>query len=112
MTQRIRLMADYQAHPLWWDDRDHVGDIDPASLSLSEHTRLRLAQWQEQYDRQMNWDDPKASAFFDEQEQKVFELEGIQIWKLLRTELSPDYEVWYFSESSGRLIESPDDLPT
>jgi hypothetical protein len=38
-------MADYGCHPLWWTSSAQVGDIDPASLNLSDETIKRLEKW-------------------------------------------------------------------
>ncbi|MBR8826649.1 MAG: hypothetical protein DSM107014_01870 [Gomphosphaeria aponina SAG 52.96 = DSM 107014] len=42
MARKIKLMADYRCYPLWWEDTDKVGNIEPKTLSLKEETITRL----------------------------------------------------------------------
>ncbi len=62
MPEKIKLMADYGCYPLWWADK-YAGDIDPATLSLSQETISRLEKWADVYDAKLNWDDPASSGF-------------------------------------------------
>lgn len=103
--QKIKLMADYQCFPLWWQETDKVGDINPATLPLSQETIYRLEKWAETYDRTLNLEDPRLSGFASEKETQMFDLEGISLWHQLRKELAPDYEVSYFSDLLGHLLQ-------
>jgi hypothetical protein len=102
MLQRIKLMPDYSCYPLW--DRDDGGDIEPWELPLSETTIERLLNWQDIYDRTIDWDDPASAGFASEKEKKVFEREGISLWKQLQKELGDEYEIVYFSQLLQRVI--------
>ena len=98
MSKKIKLMADYGCDPLWWEESDEVGDIDPATLPLSEGTIKRLHTWASAYDATLNWSDPSDSSGFPSTEaEAAFESEGIMLWKQLQKELAPNYEVLYFS---------------
>lgn len=105
MMQKIKLMADYQCFPLWWQETDKVGDIDPATLPLSQETIERLKKWAAIYDRTLNLEDPILSGFASEEETQMFDLEGISLWHQLRKELAPDYEVSYFSDRLGHSLQ-------
>ncbi|GAA6623181.1 hypothetical protein [Scytonema sp. NUACC26] len=94
MSEKIKLMADYGCYPLWWAS-DKAGDIDPATLSLSQETIIRLEKWAEVYDAKLNWDDPASSGFPSFEVRDAFEEEGISLWKQLQQELAPNYEVVY-----------------
>lgn len=102
MLQRIKLMPDYSCYPLW--DRDDGGDIEPWELPLSEATIERLLNWQNIYDRTIDWDDPASAGFASEKEKMVFEIEGISLWKQLQKELGDEYEIVYFSQLLQRVI--------
>jgi len=108
MLQRIKLMPDYSCYPLW--DRDDGGDIEPWELPLSEATIERLLNWQDIYDRTIDWDDPASAGFASEKEKRVFEREGISLWKQLQKELGDEYEIVYFSQLLQRVI-TPVKLP-
>ena len=64
MSKKIKLMADYGCDPLWWEEAEEVGDIDPATLSLSDDTISRLHKWAKAYDATLNWVDPYESPGF------------------------------------------------
>jgi tetratricopeptide (TPR) repeat protein len=97
MKKTIKLMADYQCYPLWWVDPELVGNIDPAKLPLSQETLERLSNWASAYDATLNQDYPPDSGFASEEDAQAFEQEGINLCQQLRKELTPDYEVRYFT---------------
>jgi len=111
MSKKIKLMADYGCDPLWWEEADEVGDIDPATLPLSDNTISRLHKWALVYDTTLNWVDPYESPDFPSVEALVgFEEEGISLWKQLQQELAPKYEVVYFSDRLHKVINHPNEL--
>jgi hypothetical protein len=110
MTRYIKLMADYASWPLWHTGEE-VGNIDPATLPLSPKTSSLLEHWARMYDAQINLEDPRdALANTDELDADAFEHLGVTLWKRLREELAPTYEVWYFSELWQRVFQQPDDM--
>ncbi len=112
MTKQIKLMAEYDAHPLWryGDTSEDVGNIDPANLPLCTETRVRLETWAELYTATLNWDDPPSSGFPSAEAEEAFEQEGVSLWKQLRHELAPNYTVVYFSQKLRRLLNDPREL--
>ena len=110
MAIKIKLMADYGCDPLWWADADKVGNIDPARLPLSQETINRLEKWAENYNATLNWQDPANSPDLSSEEEAAFEEEGINLWKRLQTELAPNYQVIYFSELLGKVVNYPSEL--
>lgn len=110
MKKTIKLMADYQCYPLWWDEPELVGNIDPAKLPLSQETLDRLSNWTSAYDATLNQDYPPDSGFGSEEDAQAFEQEGISLWQQLQKELAPDYEVLYFSEQQRQLLAHPSQL--
>ena len=109
MPKKIKLMADYGCYPLWWASKQ-AGDIDPATLSLSQETISRLEKWADVYDAKLNWDDPASSGFPTKEAKEAFELEGISLWKQLQQELAPNYEVVYFSDRLCKVVNHPNEL--
>ncbi len=111
MSIKIKLMADYGCDPLWWEDNDKVGNIDPTILPLSQETIKRLDKWAQEYEVNFNWDAPNDSeGFVSTLVEEAFEQEGINLWKQLREELAPNYEVLYFSESLRKIVSEPSEL--
>jgi len=111
MAIKIKLMADYACDPLWWSGDGRVGNIDPGTLPLSQETISRLEKWADANDATLNRDDPANSPGFPSKEaEDSFEAEGISLWKQLRQELSPHYEVFYFSDRLSQLLTHPSEL--
>ena len=110
MTIKIKLMADYGCDPLWWDEPDEVGDFDPATLPLSQQTINRLYDWANAYDNRLNWDDPYESPELSSEEINTFDRQGINLWQQLRTELAPNYEVFYYSDRLQKLLTNPREI--
>ncbi|MFK3974357.1 hypothetical protein ACI2KS_26905 [Pseudomonas sp. NPDC087358] len=92
----IKLMADYQCHPLWHDSMDEFGDIDPQDLPLSSELRARLAQWARDYDQTLNLDAPQDSGFKSEALEAEFTAEGHRLASCLREELGAGYVITEF----------------
>jgi len=106
MAIEIKLSADYGCWPLWYiEDSDN---IDPNELPLSTETINRLNAWQDTYDATLNQEYPPLSAFENPETEELFQLEGISLWKQLRIELFPEYEVFY--QMGSKLFKNPIDL--
>ena len=110
MTKRIKLMAEYSAFPLWIVEPTSPGPIDPKKLPLQQETLAQLTAWSEKYQSQLNLEDPANSNFLQGRELLEFEEEGVRLWLRLREELSPEYEVEYFSESLDKILKDPNEL--
>ncbi|MDF5722062.1 MAG: hypothetical protein PUP91_16565 [Rhizonema sp. PD37] len=111
MAIKIKLMADYGCDPLWWAEADKVGNIDPQKLPLLQKTISRLHKWALAYNATLNWSDPASSQGFSSIEaDAAFEEEGISLWKQLQQELALNYEVVYFSDRLGKIVNHPNEL--
>jgi hypothetical protein len=111
MTKKIRLMVDYGCDPLWWDEPDKVGDIDPETLPLQEKTIEQLHNWAKMYDKTLDWDNPADSpGFANKQEEETFEKEGILLWKQVQKELADQYEISYYSQIFQQVYQNPFEL--
>jgi hypothetical protein len=107
MAIRIKLWADYGSYPIW--GVDEIDNIDPEELPLSQETIDRLKAWQDAYDQTLNQDYPPLSSFPTLQAKLNFKLEAINLWKKLRLELAPNYEVFY--QNGSQLLEDPKNMP-
>jgi hypothetical protein len=102
---KIKLMADYGCYPLWWASGGLIGNIDPAKLPLSQETINRLYKWAAVYNTTLNWDDPAFLTWFSSPSVEAdFDEEAIKLWKQLKKELAPNYEVVYFSDILGKVV--------
>ncbi len=110
MTEKIKLMPDYCCSPLWGIAPDNIGNIDPEKLPLSLTTLHRLKAYSEAYEADFNWDDPPESPEPTEAEIDTYEQEGISLWLQLQKELSPDYEVHYYSQKLRKVISHASEL--
>lgn len=106
MAIQIKLWADYGSYPLW--GVDEIDNIAPEELPLSQETIQRLNAWQNTYDQTLNQDYPPLSNFSNQPSEIYFNQEGIRLWKQLRLELAPDYEVFYQLE--GQLFRYPNEI--
>jgi hypothetical protein len=106
MMKKIKLMAGYNYFPLW--DMDEADNLEPEDVSISPTTVERLYSWAKGYDNIINWNEPQEAAFKNASEQEAFEQEGLKLWHQLQLELSPHYQVYYFSEKQHKLLEPTD----
>lgn len=107
MAIKIKLMADYGCDPLWWAGDHRVGNINLATLPLSQEIIQRLYNWADAFDARLNLADPSDSPEVTPEEVERFEWEGLSLWKQLDQELSPDYEVVYFSSHFHQIFTNP-----
>jgi len=110
MVKRVRLMAEYNAYPLWSLETSSIGPINPDDLPLSKETLFLLQGWSKKYQTQLNIADPTNSAYFNQDELIEFENEGIRLWLKLREELFAEFEVEYFSEIMQKHLKNPSEL--
>jgi hypothetical protein len=102
-------MAEYNYSPLW--DMETADNLDLDELPLSSSIQKKLSNWAEIYNQVINWDNPADSSFSDVLTQDNFEQDGIAIWQQLQEELSPNYQIFYFSEKQQRLL-TPEEAET
>lgn len=92
--KNIKLMVDYQCHPLWNMSPDEYGDIAPCELPISEELQERLSKWAAIYDETLDADYPPNSGFKSEELESEFKREGERLAESLRNELAPDFSVF------------------
>jgi len=96
-ARKIRLMADYFCHPLWHNGGVDVGDIDPASLPISEELQSDLNAWARAFDAILDMDDPgNKGGFASQQARDEFVVRGEELAARLREELGAGWEIEYW----------------
>ncbi|GAA1042353.1 hypothetical protein GCM10009566_43750 [Streptomyces murinus] len=92
----IKVMADYECHPLWLTGVD-AGDIEPGDsrLNLSPQLAQRFTTWAEQFDQTLNHDDPISSGFLTRQAEEEFVATGESLASDLARELGSGWRVLY-----------------
>jgi hypothetical protein len=99
MGKRMKLMPDYGCSPLWeYLDGDLVDNPSPDGLPLTDDLKAALHAWAAAYDRTLNQEYPPDSGFASPAEEETFEAEGRRLWRELRSQLGPGWEVVYHGE--------------
>ncbi len=91
----IKLMADYECHPLWDMTPRKYRDINPEDLPISQNLKQQLAQWARSYDKTLNMADPASPSFQSPQAANDFKKEGCGLVERLQDELGIQYMVIY-----------------
>jgi len=99
LTRRVKVMADYDCHPLWTLDEGRYGDFAPETLGLSPELTRDLNAWAEAYTSSLNRDDPANSRWTDEQH-KAHERAGRPLAVRLARERS-DLMVYVLDGATG-----------
>jgi len=102
----IKLMADYHCFPLWEVPGDHVGNIDPDSLLLSDSLKIKILNWTDVYDATLNIDDPAISGFLNIGAAADFEAQGLNLADKIREELGPDFKVLFSAKAYIKSLRS------
>ena len=96
-ARKIKLMADYFCHPLGHNGGVDVGDIDPASLPISEGLQRDLDAWARAFDAILDMDDPANKGGWETPKARDdFAARGAHLAQRLRDELGPDWQIDYW----------------
>lgn len=113
MKSTIRIRPEFGSGPLWWhksSDPNNVGMIEPDELSISKEIKKRLLHWQVWYQSIYDSEYPPDSHFRNQKEIEAFEQEGVEIWKILQSEIGDMYYISYFSIVKNILINDVTEL--
>jgi hypothetical protein len=99
LCKRIKVMADYDCHPLWALDEDQYGDFPPSALDLSPELTRDLDAWADAYTASLNREDPARSLWSDEQH-RVHALQARPLARRLARE-RPDLTVYVLDGATG-----------
>lgn len=91
--KHIKLMADYDCHPLWDMTSGQYGDIPPDELPTSEKLQSLIKEWAAEYNETLDRENPANSRFASEKQEHEFKKQGTRIADSLQRELGTDYIV-------------------
>ncbi len=91
--RQIKVMVDYQCHPLWDLSPGSYGDIDPNTLPISTELKRRLTDWAAEFDETLDMADPANSGFKSVEVESAFKARGIQLAEQLQKDLGPNFLV-------------------
>ncbi|MGW6918896.1 hypothetical protein ACWGB8_34495 [Kitasatospora sp. NPDC054939] len=102
----LRVMADYDCHPLWFTAPDEVGDVAPddPELGLSAELAQALDAWAARFDALLDRDDPAASDFESPAAERRFYADGEQLAHRVARELGPAWQVGWFDGRRHRAV--------
>jgi hypothetical protein len=98
-SHSIKVMADYDSHPLWALDPGVVGNFAPEDLGLSEELARDLNEWAAAFNSFLDRDNP-AESLASPQQQSAHEAQGRQLSIRLARE-RPDLEIYAFQSDIG-----------
>lgn len=106
-SMRIKVMADYCAHPLWSLDEDSYGDFPPERLALSPDLTRDLNAWAEAFTSSLDPDNPGESRWSDAQH-RTHEAEARPLAVRLAREC-PDRMIYIMDAAVGVVQVHADD---
>jgi len=92
----LRLMADYDCHPLWEPGADPY-NVAPSSLGIPAELATALQDWADQYTATLDRWDPTASGFADESVAEAWLRRGAHFASRMRDE---GYAVTYLHQGT------------
>ncbi len=111
MTKKIIISPEFGGGTIWWH-ADSIIDghayIKLQDLPVKYETAKRILHWQFWYESIFDEDYPPDSHFRNKREQEAFEEEGVSLLRHLQIELDEDYQVFYRSVSTNRIISVAD----
>jgi hypothetical protein len=102
-SKRVKVMADYHAHPLWALDENLYGDFAPEALELSDTLTKDLNAWADAYTASLNPEDPASSLWSAEQHRAHAAAARPLAVRLARER--PDLVVCMHDETRGGVVE-------
>lgn len=103
MKKQIKLMAEYGGEAVWWMGH-RAGVVDVQELPITDELRNDIKRWADVYADTLEDNDPVVSGFESDEARDKYDAEGRVLWKRLQEELSPDWDVYYLSESDQKLL--------
>lgn len=91
--RKIKVMADYQCHPLWDMSPGMYGDVDPNTLPISMELKRQFADWAQMFDETLDMSDPASSGFKSAESKTDFKAKGSELAEQLQKELGVDFLV-------------------
>lgn len=98
---RVRLMAEYECHPIWLSSFGNTENVAADSLSISQPLASSINEWAESYEATHRPGDPISSGFEDRASERAFAGAGASLAARLQEELGEAYSVTYFNALSS-----------
>jgi hypothetical protein len=96
--KNLRFSPDYFCSPIWHDDGETTGEfgpIDPDDLHISSDLASDIHIWAQWFDNGLDMADPGNSKEMDDDEMRLFLIEGRKLFSRLKLELGSDYVLQY-----------------
>lgn len=93
--QAIKVMPEYGCFPLWCNDKDEVGNIDPESLPISSLLASQLNDWAADFEATLNQEYPPKSCFSSKEIEVKFLAKGYELASALKAELGSVTVTYY-----------------
>jgi hypothetical protein len=105
MTVTIRLEADWGLLPYFVDEGDDRFEARTDAgfarrFALPDHVMAALDAWNQLYQRILDWDDPRSSAFAGPEEEQHFYEQGRAVSRLLRRHVPADVRIMYVGDGN------------
>lgn len=91
--RELKVMADYQCHPLWDMSPGMYGDVDPNTLPISAELKQQFADRARAFDETLNISDPANSGFRSAEAEAAFKAKGVDLAEQLQKELGANFLV-------------------
>lgn len=103
-TTRIRIMSDYDCHPVWvYEDGVLQDNVPPDRIGVSPDLARRLEQWAARYDAILDRADPRRTAWPSAAEERDFGATGRLLAQAVADEL--DEPVRYGSDGGDVVLQ-------
>ncbi|MFC4948356.1 hypothetical protein [Pseudonocardia sp. GCM10023141] len=96
----IRLMSDFGLYPFYVDEGNGLYELtEPEDFQtmfqLPDHVMKSLLEWDQIYQRRIDWDDPASVAWASQQDELHYIEEGRGAARRLRDHVPPDVRIEY-----------------
>ena len=91
----IKVMPEHGCFPLWHNEENEVGNIDPESLPISSLLTSQLNDWAAEYEATLNQEYPPESCFSSKEIEVKFLAKGYELASALKTELGTVKVTYY-----------------
>ena len=99
----LKLMAEYQAFPVWRRDCRNSSMVDPHSLPIQEDLLTALWQWSRDYEDIMV---ANGYEWPSENVRRTWQRRGETLWHELRSSLPLKYRLGLNDERTGEIVWS------
>lgn len=106
-AKSVKVMTDYDCHPLWLSTKNFESNVSPAELDLSPELARDLKQWADAFDSSLNRENPAESFWSDEEHEAHMRLGRPLAVRLARER--PDLVVYVMDYQIGQIAVHADD---